>query len=67
MNTTTCASDVVIEEMSREDGAAMLHGMTCDRLGISGSEFLERLDAGEYDDTDSEDVIRLRMMAPFAR
>lgn len=67
MNATTCASDVVVEEMSREDGAAMLHAMTCDRLGVSGPEFLERLDAGEYDDTDSEDVIRLRMMAPFAR
>jgi hypothetical protein len=43
-------------------------------MGISGEEFLRRLDAGEYDEIYDKtshphgmDVVELEMMRPFAR
>jgi hypothetical protein len=56
-----------VEELTPAESHAMFNRLSQDRLGISRLEFLERLDRGEYDNTDSEDVIRLRIMAPFAR
>ncbi|MGL4176531.1 MAG: hypothetical protein ACRCSN_10675 [Dermatophilaceae bacterium] len=61
----TC--DAVVEEMTVDEGRRMLDALTCDRLGLSREEFLRRLDDGEYEGTDSEDVIRLRLLAPFGR
>lgn len=58
---------VEVEEMSTSDGRAMLGGLTRDALGISVDEFLDRLDRGEYDDDENEAVLRLVMLAPFAR
>ena len=60
-------SGVVTEEMSVDEGRAMLDALCLDRLGMDRVEFLRRLDAGEFDDADSEDVVRLRIMAPFGR
>lgn len=59
--------DVVVEEAATGESRAAFHAQVSDRLGISGAEFLWRLDRGEYDMTDSEDIIRLRMLAPFGR
>lgn len=64
--TSTCV-DVAVEETTVDEGRAMFDGLVFDRLGIGREEFLRRMDAGDYDDTDSEDVIRLRLLAPFAR
>lgn len=61
------APKVDVEELSREDGRAMLNQHTRDRLGISVEEFLRKLDAGDYLNSDDEDVLRLVMLAPFAR
>jgi hypothetical protein len=58
---------VPVEEMSTAEGRSMLHGLARDTLGISGDEFLVRLDEGEYDTMEQEDVLRLVMLAPFAR
>jgi hypothetical protein len=55
------------DELTVEEGHAMFNRLSQDRLGISREEFLDRLDRGEYDDTDSEDVILLRILTPFAR
>lgn len=55
-----------IEELTAEEGRTLLNGLTRDRLGISVEEFLRRLAAGEYDGTDDEEVLRLKMLAPFA-
>jgi hypothetical protein len=63
----TMREAVTVEEMSREDGRAMLRAQAFDKLGISADEFLKRLDAGEYADTDDEGVVRLAMLAPFGR
>lgn len=65
--TSYIPAEVVVEEMSVEDGRAMLHTQTCDKLGIDRQEFLKRLDAGEYQDTEDESVLRLVMLAPFGR
>ncbi len=58
---------VVVEEMTPESGRVMLNRLATKTLGISGDEFLRRLDEGEYDDSEEEDVFRLRMLAPFGR
>jgi hypothetical protein len=55
------------EELTVAEAHAMFNRLSRDRLGISRREFLARLDRGDYDNTDSEDVIRLRILAPFAR
>lgn len=58
---------VEVEEMTQDDGRRMLNEQTCDRLGITAEEFLRRLDAGEYQNTEDEQVLRLVMLAPFGR
>lgn len=65
MATQMC--DVEVEEMSVEVAHSAFDAQARDALGVSGETFLAALDRGEYDGTDREDVIRLRMLAPFAR
>jgi hypothetical protein len=60
-------AEAVVVEMSVEDAHAMFDGRAMDTLGIGREEFLRRLDAGEYDGTDREDIIAMRMLAPFGR
>ncbi|NCT90267.1 hypothetical protein GXB85_04770 [Cellulomonas sp. APG4] len=56
-----------IVEMNTAEGREMLSGQVQDHLGLGLDEFLERLDRGEYDDTEDDAVLRLVMLAPFAR
>jgi hypothetical protein len=67
MNDTAVRHAVAVEEVSAEDGRAMLNEQTRDKLGISAEEFLRRLDAGDYQNTEDESVLRLVMLAPFGR
>jgi hypothetical protein len=60
-------TDVVVEELTHEEGREMLNGLTRDRLHIGVDEFLANLDAGEYDGTDEEFLLKLIMLEPFAR
>lgn len=64
---STCEVTATVEEMSTVEGRELVDGLTRDRLGISAEDFLGRLDAGDYDGVDDEDIIQLRMLAPFAR
>ena len=64
---STCEVTATVEEMSTTEGRQLVDGLARDRLGIGAEDFLARLDAGEYDGIDDEDVIQLRMLAPFAR
>ena len=57
----------VVEEMTLEDSRAAFGAEVSDRLGITREQFLESLDRGDYDETDSEDIIRLSILAPFGR
>lgn len=65
--TVNVAPTVTAEELSVADSRALFRAQVQDRLGIAPEEFLARLDRGEYVDTDSEDVVRLAMLAPFGR
>ncbi|MFN8194214.1 MAG: hypothetical protein U0R80_08015 [Nocardioidaceae bacterium] len=67
MGDVLAAPEVEVQEMSVEAGREMLEAQTYDKLGISRVEFLARLDAGEYDDTADEQILRLAMFAPFGR
>ena len=54
--TNQTAYDVEVSEMSGQDAAEVFDGIARRELGISGPEFLERWDAGEYQTTDRDDV-----------
>jgi len=58
---------VEVEEVEQSDGVEMLRMQVSDRLGITLDEFFCRLDDGHYDATDDENLLRLVMLAPFAR
>ena len=64
---TVRTEGAVVEEMTAVESRAAFNAEVSDRLSISGRQFLERLDRGDYDKTDSEDVIRLLILAPFGR
>jgi hypothetical protein len=66
-NMTVRTEGAVVEEMTAVESRAAFNAQVSDRLSISGREFLERLDRGDYDNTDSEDVVRLRILAAFGR
>jgi hypothetical protein len=60
------ATEAIVEELTLEEGRQMLNGLTRDRLGIGVDEFLQNLEAGEYDESEDETILKLRMLVPFA-
>jgi hypothetical protein len=60
-----------IRWLSPEEGRQYFEDEVRKRLGISGDEFLRRLDAGEYqdipDDPEHWPIIELSMLQDFAR
>lgn len=54
--TNQAAFGVEVEQMREQDAAEVFDGITRRELGISGSEFLKRWDAGAYSDTDRDDI-----------
>lgn len=60
-----------VDILNREEGEALFDAETRKLLGISGDEFLRRLDAGQYEGPDETPEARkvngLVMMLPFAR
>lgn len=54
-------------EIDLEESRAAMNQMITDRLGINRVEFLERLDRGEYANSDDLEVLHLITLAPFAR
>jgi hypothetical protein len=59
--------EVEVVEVSRKEGRDMLDRAAREVLNISGDEFLDRWDAGEYEDADDPAVTRVAMLIPFAR
>lgn len=55
------------EEVAAAESRAAMSSLISDRLGITREEFLQKLDAGEYDASDEEMVLHLVTLAPFAR
>ena len=57
-----------VRELSLEEGQKLFDEKALQYLGVSGDEFIRRLDAGEYGDPDEDpNVMRLVMLLPFAR
>lgn len=58
-------------ELTREQGVAMFEADVQKKLGITGAEFLRRLDAGDYnddyDDPDHRDIGYLEMLSHVVR
>jgi hypothetical protein len=54
-------------KLTAAEGRQLLDEQARKFLGISGEEFLRRYDAGELNDLDRDDVLRVAMLIPFAR
>ena len=52
--------------VSEEEGRASLDAQAREYLGISGEEFIRKYRAGEFEDPDQYDVVRLSFLIPFA-
>ena len=66
---STSADDIEVIELTRAEGRVLFDKAARELLGISGPEFLRRLDAGEYPECGCcpHEVFRLRMLEPFGR
>jgi hypothetical protein len=62
-------SDAGIEvvEATRDEGRALMDRAARELLRISGDEFLEKWDAGDYEGVDDPALTRVAMLIPFAR
>jgi hypothetical protein len=57
-----------IQELSLEEGRALLDRQARRYLNISGEEFVQQWHAGAFDDNpDSPEIMRLAMLLPLAR
>jgi len=53
------------DEMSDDEFNAMFDARARELLGMSGDEFIEKLNAGEVAELDHSSVVMLEMMIPF--
>lgn len=56
-----------IKELTAEEGRELFDRAARRYLNMSGDEFIRAWDAGEFDDPEQPDVIRVAMLIPFAR
>lgn len=57
-----------IKELSPDEGMRLFDNAAKYYLEISGQEFLERLEAGEFDDPDADpNIAQVLALVPFAR
>jgi hypothetical protein len=54
------------ELVSKAEGVAMLDREAQSLLGMSGAEFIHKYRAGEIEDPDRSEVVRLSILIPFA-
>jgi hypothetical protein len=58
----------LVREATREEGWAILDAQAQRRLSISGKEFVERWDRGEYLNCEERpEVMHVAMLLPFVR
>jgi hypothetical protein len=65
---TTC--DVEVVELDDAEAADLFDRIARREMGISGAEFLARLDNGDYEDVDHDSVpglVEVWMSLPFVR
>lgn len=64
---TKTDTKIEVRELDQEAGRELLDEQARKYLGIGGQEFLRRWDAGEIDADENPDVMRVAMLAGFAR
>lgn len=52
--------------LTREEGLAILDKYSRQYLDMSGDEFLQRWDTGDFEDPDSFEVFQVGMLVPLA-
>lgn len=67
MMATKTNTEIEVRELDQEAGRELLDEQARKYLGIGGQEFLRRWDAGEIDADADPDVMRVAMLAGFAR
>ena len=71
MDTTIPDTEPRPRELSPEEGRAFFDQRARALVGMSGEEFIRRLDAGEFDaildDPDHEAYMSLALLSPFGR
>jgi hypothetical protein len=67
MSDSTVITLPEIEEISSTDGQDMLRHEVGDKLGLSLDDFLRKLDAGEYEGTEDDTILRLVTFVPYVR
>ena len=60
-------TEIEVRELDQAAGSELLDEQARKYLGIDGTEFLRRWDAGEIDADEDPDVMRVAMLAGFAR
>jgi len=67
MPDTKSDAGIQVVEATRDEGRALLDRAARELLRISGDEFLEKWDAGDYEGADDPALTRVAMLIPFAR
>ncbi len=67
VGTTADESDCAVEEISLEEGRAMLDEAARRHLNMSAAEFIEAWDEGRFADPDSLGVQQVAALLPFGR
>jgi len=65
--TKTASEDAGLQELTAEEGWALLEEHARRYLNLSAEEFLRRWDANEFENPDRPEVLRVAMTIPFAR
>jgi hypothetical protein len=56
-----------ITYLTQEEGIALLDQQARKYLGMSGEEFMRKWEAGEIEDPDRTDVLRVAFLIPLAK
>jgi hypothetical protein len=63
----TSVGEYDVREATPAEGRELFDSRARALLGISGEEFLQRWDNGDYQETDDPNVSALAVLMPFAR
>ena len=56
-----------VDFLTRAEELAIFDKVAHERLGMSGNEFLQRLDAGEFDGDERWEIAYVHMLLPLAQ
>lgn len=65
--TVALVTDQRFEELDEDQGRALIDLQARKFLGMSGTEFIQKYYAGQIENPDSTDVLRVAMLLPFLK